>query len=108
MELSLKSLEKAVSIRRKIEQLEKQLASIFEPYPSRGARRLGKRRMSAAGRAKIAVAQRSRWAKKKAGGTVAVSKSPRKQRGLTPAGRKRLSQLMKARWAARKRANAKK
>jgi hypothetical protein len=103
MELSLESLEKAVSIRRKIEQLQKQLASIFEPSPSRGARRLRKRRMSPKGRARIAAAQRARWAKHKSN-----EKSPPKRSGLTAAGRKRLSQLMKARWAARKRAAGKK
>src|SRR6516165_2314765 len=64
------------------------------------------RTMSASARAKIAAAQRARWAKQKRGATQTKA-TPVKTRGrgrMSPAGRKRLSALMKARWAARKRA----
>jgi hypothetical protein len=103
MQLSLQTLERAVSVRRKIEQLEKLLSSIFEESTPTQVRRGLKRRMSAAARAKISAAAKARWAKRR--GTVATRR-PKKQtqsRGLTPAGRRKLSQLMKARWAARKR-----
>jgi hypothetical protein len=66
----------------------------------------GRRTMSASARAKIAAAQRARWAKQK-GGATQIKASPVKAKGrsrMSPAARKKLSALMKARWAARKRA----
>ncbi len=80
----------------------------------KAASRNGRRRtMSASARAKIAAAQRARWAKqkgtatsKKAASTPAKTKAAAKngsgRKGMSPAARKRLSALMKARWAARK------
>jgi hypothetical protein len=105
MDISLKSLEEAVSIRRKIETLEKRLDAILQGSPSTSSPRRGKRRMSAQARAKIAAAMRARWVKKK---STTAGKAARMKGGLTAAGRKRLSQLMKARWAARRRASGKK
>src|SRR5437879_7667166 len=105
MDISLKSLEEAVSIRRQIGSLEKRLDAILRTSPSSSPTRRGKRRMSAQARAKIAAAMRARWAKRK--GTAATASTRRKKGGLTPAGRRRLSQLMKARWAARRRAGKK-
>jgi len=64
--------------------------------------------MSASARAKIAAAQRARWAKQK--GTAAPKKAvPAQKRAsgrkpMSPAMRKKLSAMMKARWAARKKA----
>jgi hypothetical protein len=65
-----------------------------------------KRHMSAAARAKIAAAQRARWAKQKAGAAPkkAAKKTGRGPRHMSAAARKKLSALMKARWAARKKA----
>jgi hypothetical protein len=66
------------------------------------------RTMSASARAKIAAAQRARWAKQK--GQTASKKTGTAAKkatgggGMSPAARKRLSALMKARWAARKKA----
>jgi hypothetical protein len=105
MDISVEALQEAVSIRRQIDTLEKRLSSILGGTPSSSATRGGRRRMSAATRAKLAAAARARWAKLKAGTKTAPAK---KKGGITPAGRKRLSQLMKARWAARKKAAAKK
>jgi hypothetical protein len=66
----------------------------------------GRRRMSAAARAKIAAAQRARWARQKGqAGTKQVSAAQKKaarRRPMSPAARKRLLAMMKARWAARK------
>jgi hypothetical protein len=64
--------------------------------------------MSAAARAKIAAAQRARWAKQKGKrgpkkGT-AVSKKTTGRKPMSAAMRKKLSAMMKARWAARKKA----
>src|ERR1700686_906189 len=102
MDISLKSLEEAVSIRRRIGLLEKRLGAILRTSASSFPRGRGKPRMSAQARAKIAAAMRARWAKRK--GTAATASTHRKKGGLTPAGRRRLSQLMKARWAARRKA----
>jgi hypothetical protein len=105
MDISLKSLEEALNIRRQIATLEKRLGSLLGASPSTTSTRRGKRRMSAQARAKIAAAMRARWAKRK--GTAAPTSTRRKKGGLTPAGRRRLSQLMKARWAARRKAGKK-
>ncbi len=102
MDISLKRLEEALSIRRQIGVLERRLGSLFGTASSRSASRTGKRTMSPQARAKIAAAMRARWAERK---RTSVSAATRKKGGLTPAGRKRLSQLMKARWAARKKAS---
>ena len=103
MDISLKSLEEALLVRRQIDTLEKRLASILaSSVPSRPTVSV-RRGMSAATRAKLSAAAKARWVKRKRSG---VSKTARKKGKLTPAGRKRLSQLMKARWAATRRAAA--
>jgi hypothetical protein len=56
-----------------------------------------KRTISAAGRKRIAAAQRTRWAKIK--GQKVVSISSRKGRTMSPAARKRIAAAQKARWA---------
>lgn|SRR5262245_35499322 len=108
MDLSTRNLEQALSIRRRIDALERRLRVLV----SRGGgvaaaapvRPGGKRRLSPAARAKIAAAARARWARFRArrGG----AKVRKKAGGITAAGRRRLSQLMKARWAARRKAKA--
>jgi hypothetical protein len=55
------------------------------------------RTISAAGRARIAAAQRARWAKTR--GQKIVSISARKGRTLSAAARKRIVAAQKARWA---------
>jgi hypothetical protein len=102
MDISLKELEEALSIRLQVDTLERRLSSILGIVPSLLPRK-GRRRMSAATRAKLSAAAKARWAKRKRTG---ISEAARKKGGLTPAGRKRLSQLMKARWAARRKAAA--
>jgi hypothetical protein len=56
-----------------------------------------KRAISAAGRKRIAAAQRARWAKIK--GHKVVSISSRKGRTMSPAARNRIAAAQKARWA---------
>jgi len=101
MDISVAALEEAVSVRRQIDALERRLSSILRGGPASSSSRGGRRRMSAATRAKLAAAARARWAKLKAGRKTTPA---RKKGGITAAGRKRLSQLMKARWAARRKA----
>jgi len=108
MDISLVSLEEALSIRRQIDTLESRLAALLGRTISLGSSvTTTRRRMSASSRAKIAAAARARWAKRKAGQDGA-GKPRGKKGGITAAGRRRLSQLMKARWAARRKAAAKK
>jgi len=101
MDISVKTLQEAISIRRQIENLEKRLSSILAGTPAKPTAATGGRYFSPATRAKLAAAARARWARKRG----ATTPAPRKKKGqLTPAGRRKLSQLMKARWAARRKA----
>src|SRR5260370_42633575 len=104
MELSLKTLEEAVSIRRQIDTLERRLASTLGGNSTHLISKSGKRSMSAGTRAKLSAAARTRWAKQKASGKTGRTTAARKKGGITGAGRRMLSQLMKARWAARRKA----
>ena len=63
-----------------------------------------RRTISAAGRARIAAAQRARWAKSK--GQKVVSIVARKGR-ISPAARKRIAAAQKARWAKWRKAHKK-
>jgi hypothetical protein len=64
-----------------------------------------RRTISAAGRARIAAAQRARWAKSK--GPKVVSILARKGRKMSPAARKRIAAAQKARWAKWRKAQKK-
>ena len=55
--------------------------------------------MSAAGRAKIAAAQKARWAKVKNAAAKPVVKAPAKKRKMSAAAKAKLSAAAKARWA---------
>jgi hypothetical protein len=106
MDLSLRSLEQAVSIRRQIDRLQSKLNGLLHGASTLVGGNGSRRRMSAQTRAKLAAAARARWAKQKAG-TRNSSAGGKRKGNLTPAGRRKLSQMMKARWAARRRAAGK-
>ena len=90
--LTIGQLRKALAIREQIDEWKQELASIESGGQSQ------KRGMSAEGRARIAAAQRARWAKAKGGASDA--KSARKgRRKMSAAGRARISVAAKARWA---------
>src|SRR4029453_2766810 len=102
MDISLKTLDEALAIRRQIDSLQKRLSAILggiAPKPT-GPTQAG-RYFSPATRAKLSAAAKARWSRLKGTTTPATR---RKKGALTPAGRRRLSQLMKARWAARRKA----
>jgi hypothetical protein len=63
-----------------------------------------KRKMSTAGRARIAAAQKARWAKLKKSAVEPTSKIPakKKKRKLSPERRARIIAATKARWARAK------
>jgi len=56
-----------------------------------------KRRMSAAGRARIAAAQRARWAKTK--GFAVVGQAKKGRRVMSAAARRKIAAAQRARWA---------
>ena len=102
MDISVKALEEAVSIRRQIDNLERRLSSILGGAPARPAvtpSAQKARYFSPSTRAKLSSAARARWARLKGGAKPAPTK---KKGALTAAGRRKLSELMKARWAARR------
>jgi len=118
MDISVKELEEATSIRRQIDNLQQRLSSILRgttprpvSAPAAKASRPAQtgRYFSPATRAKLAAAAKARWARLRGGATTTTAATPAKKKGqLTPAGRRKLSQLMKARWAARRKTTVKK
>src|SRR5437588_3712158 len=110
MNLSTRDLEQALSIRRKIDALQRRLNSLVgRPGASvtTSSSKLtgGRRGLSAAARTKFAAAARARWARFRAG---KAETAKTRRGGITASGRRRLSQLMKARWAARRKMQGKK
>jgi len=111
MDISVKDLQEAISIRQQIDNLQRRLSSLLRGAPQRPtaptaptARTAPGRYFSPTTRAKLAAAARARWARRRGTGGAA----PAKKKGqLTPAGRRKLSQLMKARWAARRKTGGK-
>ncbi len=99
------TLEEALSLRKQIHSLQTKLSSLFgsiSPSAAAKPRKAGRRTMSAAARAKIAAAQRARWAKGRApaaaksdsGATVA-----RRKGKMSAAGKAKIAAAQKARWA---------
>lgn len=105
MDISVKALQEAISIRQQIDNLQRRLSSVLRGTAERPTTPSATGRyFSPATRAKLSAAARARWARRR--GTTAAAPARRKGQ-LTPAGRRKLSQLMKARWAARRRAGGK-
>lgn len=86
------------------DRLSKQIQGISAALSAFGAayakRTTARRKLSAAGRARIAEAQRQRWAKLKRdnGPTKGVEAAPKK-RTMSAAARKRIAAAQRARWA---------
>jgi len=117
---SIDQLKRAVSISEEIEKLQSALASLLGAAPKASApvsaapvapkARKGKRGLSAEGRARIAAAQKARWAKVKGAAAApapAASKPGRKakvKRVLSPEARARIVAAVKRRWAKARKA----
>ena len=112
---TLSQLKEAVTIAEQIEALQAKLASLVggsAPVASAPKAasspfvKAGKRTMSAEARARIAAAQRARWAKSKGASTAPTkapaAKSVKKKGGLSPEGRAKIVAALKARWAAKR------
>ena len=101
--LTPSELRKAADLKEKIESLQSQLNRFLgaAAEPLSPARK--RRKISAAGIARIRAAAKARWAKVRAAkkGLKPVKQAKRK---ISAAGRARLSALAKARWAQVKKA----
>jgi hypothetical protein len=111
-------LRQAANLKDQIATLEKQLSQLlgspFKPASKPAAKLAAapkkKGGMSAAGRARIAAAQKARWAKVKGtkpAAKPAVSPAPKKRGGMSAEGRARIAAAAKARWAKVKAAGKK-
>jgi hypothetical protein len=105
LSLTTKQLRQAADLKEKIEALNIELVSILGAPASTYAKAPKKPGMSAAGRARVAAAQKARWAKIK--GAKSAVKAPAKRRKMSAAGRARISAAAKARWAKAKGAGKK-
>ena len=111
--LTSKQLRMAADLKEQIEALEQELGQIVgssttTAAPAAPAEPKIKRKRSAAVKAKMAAAQRARWAKLKGTKlpvkTLPVKPVKKAKRTMSPAARARISLLAKARWAKAKRA----
>lgn len=104
----IEKLEKALDLRKQIATLQQKLSDLFSSgvqgdavaKPGRKGRR-GRRAMSPEARARIAAAQRARWAKQK-GTSAATPKLATKAKGrrtMSPEARARIAAAARARWA---------
>jgi hypothetical protein len=97
--LSAQQLRRAADLKDKIQSLENELHRIFGSSAKSitAVAPKKKRKMSAAGRAKIAAAARARWAKVK--GRKSVAKPIKKaRRKMSAAARAKIAAAARARW----------
>lgn len=104
MQLSLEQLKQAIAIREQIEALETKLSALGGGTSQVEVAPRQKKGMSAAGRARVAAAQKARWAKKKQttkmGAAAATLGQPKKKtKTMSPEARARIGFAQKARWA---------
>jgi len=102
-------LRKAADIQEKIQSLQEELAQLLGGEASTPAQATEapkkRKKVSAAGRARMKAAQKARWAKIK-GTTPATSAKPAQKgkKKMSAAGRAAISAAAKARWAKAKKA----
>jgi hypothetical protein len=89
---------------RTVEQLDAALAALAGG--SYGRRTGARRKISASGRARIAAAQRARWAKVRGTGKQNVVSMPKKKK-MSAAARRKIAAAQRARWAKVKAAQKK-
>jgi hypothetical protein len=104
--LTPQQLRRAADVKERMDALQKELNQLLgapAPAPAAAAGS-GRKKISAAGIARIRAAQRARWAAVRSASSPA---KPAKKRKFSAAGRARLSALAKARWAKVKAAGKK-
>ena len=99
-DLSARQLRRAADIKEKIQSLQNELSQILgsptKPVPPMAEKT--RRKMSVAARAKIAAAQKARWAKVK-GAKSAVASVQKPRRQMSAAAKAKIAAAAKARWA---------
>jgi hypothetical protein len=97
-------LRRAADLKERIDALQEKLGQLLgasapasAPVAASAAPKKRKK-ISAAGIARIRAAQKARWAAIKTG-KAPGKPAPKKKRNVTPAGRARLAALARARWA---------
>jgi len=95
--LSASQLRRAANIKDKIASLQKELSRLLGNSDGTMAPRK-RRKMSAAGRKKIAAAQKARWANAK-GRKSAAKPMKKARRKMSAAGRAKIAAAARARWA---------
>ena|ERR1017187_6589054 len=99
---SVKKLQKAATLKGKIESLENKLVKLLGSTKTTKTPAPKKRnKMSRIGRARIAAAQKARWAKAK-GQKSAAEPVKKARRKMSSAARARMSAAAKLRWKAAK------
>lgn len=113
MQITSEQLRRAAAIKEQIETLEEQLQNILGGgdfagsgikalVPASAPSATGKRRVSAASKAKMAAAQRARWAKIRGESSNGEPTPPgpfrKKKRQMSPEGRERIAAAARARW----------
>lgn len=100
--LTLSELKRLVALKEQIEELTGELNSLgHAPSPAKSAKRRGKRRMSAATRARLSAGAKARWAKRrsKKGSAKAAPSTKAKKRTMSAATKAKLAAVARARWA---------
>ena len=105
--LSIQQLRQAATLKEKIAALEKQLGQVLGSTTKAAATPAPKKKggMSAAGKARIAAAQKARWAKinaakgKVAAPAAKTAKPAKKKFVMSAAAKAKISAVQKARWA---------
>ena len=100
--LSVQQLRRIVNLKEKIEALENKLGKLVgstaKPVAAKAPKK--RRKMSAAGKARIVAAQKARWAKIKAAKPTAKAVKPAKKKfTMSAAVKAKISAAAKARWA---------
>ena len=97
-DISIDQLRRAIAVKEQLESLQRQLDGLLAaPAPAAAPAVTKKGGMSVAGRARVAAAQRARWARQKR--AAAVAAKPPKRGKLSLEGRARIIAAQKARWA---------
>jgi len=105
---TIPQLKHAITLSEQIEKLQAELASLLggsgrvsAPVKAAPVAKAKKGGMSAEGKARIAAAQKARWAKIKAGQPAAATAAApkKKKRKISAAHRAKLAAAAKARWA---------
>jgi hypothetical protein len=96
--LTVEQLKQALVIKEKIEALEKELGNILGASVTGPTLSKGRRKVSAAARAKMAAAQRARRARESGQATGSGKNGVRGRRKMSAAAKARLSAIARQRW----------